>query len=99
MAYFNKIRSSNNAVLKRDGSLATQDAAKIPTMLALSIKPPKADQPPTLPFTQAEFEKVLKACGLYPHKLNRVRLRALTLLLRLFRAADNGCCDFVETAN
>jgi hypothetical protein len=28
MAYFCEIRSSNNAVLKRDGCFATQDAAK-----------------------------------------------------------------------
>ena len=29
MAWFYEIRSSNNAVLKRDGGFATQDAAKI----------------------------------------------------------------------
>ena len=29
MAYFYEIRSSNNAVLKRDGGFATQDAAKM----------------------------------------------------------------------
>ena len=29
MAYFYEIRSSTNAVLKRDGGFATQDAAKI----------------------------------------------------------------------
>jgi hypothetical protein len=29
MAWFDEIRSSNNAVLKRDGGFATQDAAKI----------------------------------------------------------------------
>jgi hypothetical protein len=29
MAWFYEIRSSNNAVLKRDGGSATQDAAKI----------------------------------------------------------------------
>jgi hypothetical protein len=28
MAFFYEIRSSNNAVLKRDGGFATQDAAK-----------------------------------------------------------------------
>jgi hypothetical protein len=28
MAWFYEIRSSNNAVLKRDGGFATQDAAK-----------------------------------------------------------------------
>ncbi len=29
MAYFYEIRSADNAVLKRDGGFATQDAAKI----------------------------------------------------------------------
>jgi len=29
MAWFYEIRSSNNAVLRRDGGFATQDAAKI----------------------------------------------------------------------
>ena len=29
MAFFYEIRSSSNAVLKRDGGFATQDAAKI----------------------------------------------------------------------
>ena len=29
MAWFYEIRSSNNAVLKRDGGFATQDAAKM----------------------------------------------------------------------
>jgi hypothetical protein len=29
MAFFYEIRNSNNAVLKRDGGFATQDAAKI----------------------------------------------------------------------
>jgi len=58
------------------------DTGWLPTNPALSIKPPKIDQSPTLPFTQTEFEKVLKACDKYPNKLNRVRLRALTLLLR-----------------
>jgi site-specific recombinase XerD len=58
------------------------DSGWLGTNPALSIKPPKVDQPPTLPFTQDEFMKVLEACDLYPNKLNRVRLRALTLLLR-----------------
>jgi integrase/recombinase XerD len=58
------------------------DSGWLPTNPVLSIKPPKVDQPPTLPFTQDEFEKVLKACDKYPNRLNRIRLRALTLLLR-----------------
>jgi integrase/recombinase XerD len=58
------------------------DSGWLPTNPALSIKPPKVDQAPTLPFTQDEFKKVLTACDTYPNNLNRVRLRALTLLLR-----------------
>lgn len=58
------------------------DSGWLSTNPALSVKPPKVDQPPTLPFTQDEFEKVLKACDVYPNRRNRVRLRALTLLLR-----------------
>ena len=33
MAWFYEIRSSNNAVLKRDGGFASQDAAKMATRL------------------------------------------------------------------
>jgi integrase/recombinase XerD len=35
-----------------------------------------------LPFSQAEFERVLKACDVYPNKRNAIRLKALVLLLR-----------------
>jgi integrase/recombinase XerD len=54
---------------------------------ATLIKPPKVDDPPTLPYTQEEFQKVLKVCDIYPHeghpnKLYGVRLKALVLLLR-----------------
>jgi hypothetical protein len=46
MAFFYEIRSSNNAVLKRDGGFATQDAAKnvlqtrTPTGYTLSLERP-----------------------------------------------------------
>jgi integrase/recombinase XerD len=54
---------------------------------ALLIKPTKVDDPPTLPYTQAEFRSVVEACGKYPrpeHPNERrgARLKALVLLLR-----------------
>jgi integrase/recombinase XerD len=54
---------------------------------ALLIKPTKVDDPPTLPYTQAEFRSVIEACGKYPrpeHPNERrgARLKALVLLLR-----------------
>ncbi len=49
---------------------------------ALGIKAPKVNDPPTLPFTSEEFEKVLAACDKHPNRQNRVRLKALVLLLR-----------------
>jgi integrase/recombinase XerD len=54
----------------------------LPTNPAKLIKPPKTDDPPTMPYSHAEFENVLTACDKYPDKRNAVRLRALTLLLR-----------------
>jgi integrase/recombinase XerD len=54
---------------------------------ALLIKPTKVDDPPTLPYTQAEFRSVVEACGKYPrpehpNKQSGARLKALVLLLR-----------------
>jgi integrase len=54
---------------------------------ATLIKPPKVDDPPTLPFTLDEVQRVLKACDIYPHeghpnKVYGARLKALVLLLR-----------------
>lgn len=54
---------------------------------ATLIKPPKVDEPPTLPFTRDEFQRILKACDIYPHdghpnKTYGKRLKALVLLLR-----------------
>jgi integrase/recombinase XerD len=49
---------------------------------AVLIKSPKIDDPPTLPFTKDELDRTLAACDSYPNKKNRVRLRALVLLLR-----------------
>jgi integrase/recombinase XerD len=54
----------------------------LPTNPAKVIKPPKTDDPPTMPYSQEEFKRVLDACDNYPNKRSAVRLRALTLLLR-----------------
>jgi integrase/recombinase XerD len=58
------------------------DSGWLPTNPAKVIKPPKVEDPPTMPYTQAEVKRVLDACDKYPHKHNAIRLRALTLLLR-----------------
>ncbi len=54
---------------------------------AVSVKPPKVDIPPTEPFTDEQFEKILWACELFStngryRAKNRTRARALVLLLR-----------------
>jgi len=54
----------------------------IPTNPTTPLKPPKITEPPTAPFTREEVASILKACDVYPDKANRVRLRALVLLLR-----------------
>jgi integrase len=54
----------------------------LPTNPAKIIKPPKVDDPPTLPYPKDVLPRVLAACDQYPDKKNAVRLRALTLLLR-----------------
>jgi integrase/recombinase XerD len=54
----------------------------LPTNPAKVIKPPKTDDPPTLPYSKDEFQRVLAACDKYRDKQNAIRLRALTLLLR-----------------
>jgi integrase/recombinase XerD len=54
----------------------------ITTNSAILIKPPKVEDPPTLPFTREEFARVLKACDKYPNRKNKIRLKALVLLLR-----------------
>jgi integrase/recombinase XerD len=54
----------------------------LPTNPAQLIKPPKVDDPPTMPYSQDEFKRVLAACAKYPNQKNAVRLRALVLLLR-----------------
>jgi integrase/recombinase XerD len=63
------------------------DAEWIHKNYALAIKPPKVEQPPTMPFSRDEFNRVIRACGIYPRaefpnaRLG-LRLKALVLLLR-----------------
>jgi len=55
---------------------------------ALSLKPPKIDVRPTMPLTQEEMVKLLKACDDYKTdvrstgRLNALRLKAIILLMR-----------------
>jgi site-specific recombinase XerD len=58
------------------------DVGWMPENLAKKLKNPKITDPPTLPFSAEQMVNILAACGRYPDKLNRVRLRALVLLLR-----------------
>ena len=63
------------------------DAAWILKNHALAIKPPKVEQPPTMPYSRDEFNRVVRACESYPsaeHPNARLgsRLKALVLLLR-----------------
>jgi integrase/recombinase XerD len=58
------------------------DSGWAQTNPAKLIKPPKVDEPPTLPFTREEFRRVVAACDQYPNKKNAVRLKALVYLLR-----------------
>jgi integrase/recombinase XerD len=58
------------------------DSGWVATNPAILIKPPKVEDPPTLPYTREEFANVLAACEKYPNRKNRVRLEALVLLLR-----------------
>lgn len=64
-----------------------QASGWINTNPAAAVKPPKITAPPTLPFDQKDFEKILKACdkfsasGRYKDK-NRTRIKALVLLMR-----------------
>lgn len=49
---------------------------------AAALKPGKTVDRQIVPITKAEFDKILKACDAYPDKQNRIRLRAILLLLR-----------------
>ena len=47
---------------------------------ARAVKAPKVTDKPTLPFSQAEMQRILKACDRYPG--NRDRIRAFVLVMR-----------------
>lgn len=54
---------------------------------ALSLKPPKSTFSPTLPFTEAEYKKIVEATKKYPDwgiygEKNKIRMRAFVGLLR-----------------
>jgi integrase/recombinase XerD len=68
----------------------------LPTNPAKVIKPPKTDDPPTLPYSKDEFERVLTACDKYPNKQNAVRLRALVLLLRYSGLRITDACTLTK---
>jgi integrase/recombinase XerD len=80
-------KNENYSARRKLGNLRTffkfaQEAGWLETNPARAIKPPKVDDPPTLPYTQEEFDRVLEACDKYPRKQHAVKLRALVLLLR-----------------
>jgi integrase/recombinase XerD len=79
--------------LASKGLRAPRQGAKVPCVWIKvnpceQVKPPKVDQAPTLPFTDEEYEKILKACDQLPDNYRRVggpnakRMKALVLLLR-----------------
>jgi integrase/recombinase XerD len=49
---------------------------------ARTIKPPKINDPPVLPFSPEDMKKILAACDSHPLPERAVRLRALVLLMR-----------------
>jgi integrase/recombinase XerD len=54
----------------------------IATNPALALKPSKTVDKQIVPITKAEFASILKACDDYPDKQNRIRLRAVVLVMR-----------------
>lgn len=85
-------KNKNFSARKKLESLRTffrfaHDAGWVGKNHALAITPPKVNQPPTLPYTREEFNRVLQACNRYPsveHPNPRLgsRMKALVLLLR-----------------
>jgi integrase/recombinase XerD len=49
---------------------------------ALALKPAKTVDKQIVPITKDEFTKILNACDTYPDKTNRIRLRAVVLVMR-----------------
>jgi integrase len=57
-----------------------QQAGWIKHNPALSVKPPKVTQNPTLPFSRDEMKRILDACGKYGG--NQARIKAFVLTMR-----------------
>jgi integrase len=68
----------------------------LPTNPAKVIKPPKVEDPPTLPYSRDVLPRILTACDKYPNKQNAVRLRALTLLLRYSGLRGTDACTLTK---
>ena len=72
----------------------------LPTNPATLIKPPKVNDPPTLPYTKEEVERVLAACDQYRvtamDKQYAQKLRALTLFAAVFRTANHRRCHLAK---
>jgi integrase/recombinase XerD len=58
------------------------DSGWIKVNPAKIIKPPKVDDPPVLPFSDNDLEKLLAACDSHPSPSRALQLRALVLLMR-----------------
>lgn len=58
-----------------------QQSGWIPINPAAVLKPGRTVDPEIIPITKAEFDKILRACETYPDKENRIRLRALVLVM------------------
>lgn len=72
----------------------------IPKNPAATLKAPEIDEPPTLPYTEDEMERILAACDAYSHHgdhgHNRpARIRTFVLLLRYsgLRIQDATCLE------
>jgi integrase/recombinase XerD len=85
-------KNKNSSARKKLEALRTffrfvHDSGWVTKNHALALKPPKVADSPTLPYTQAEFDRVIDACSKYPsperpHATWGSRLKALVLLLR-----------------
>jgi integrase/recombinase XerD len=80
-------KNKNYSARKKLESLRTffrfcHDAGWVDKNAAKLVKSPKVDDPPTLPFTQKEFDDCVKASDNYPDERNRPRILGLLYLLR-----------------
>lgn len=68
------------------------DSEWIKSNPAKLIKSPKIDDPPVLPFSDAEMERILDACDTCPDKRAAKRLRAIVLLMRFSGLRIGDAC-------